>query len=105
MSAGETYDESAPRELNEELGLVAALVPLQKFPAMEATSWEFTMLYSATSDDQITPDPGEMIAVCWMSVGDIADWVRRSPEEFSPAFLILFNWYRKYVLEQISGKG
>lgn len=96
VSAGETYDESAPRELQEELGLIAALTPLHKFPAEEATSWEFTLLYSATSDDEVTPDPTEMTAVCWMTVGDIAAWVHRSPDEFSPAFLVLFNWYREH---------
>lgn len=102
VSAGETYDESAPRELQEELGLVAVLTPLHKFPAQEATSWEFTMLYAATSDHEVTPDPTEMSAVRWMTVSDIAAWVCQSPEQFSPAFLVLFNWYREYATTQTS---
>lgn len=100
VSAGETYNESAPRELQEELGLVAALTPLHKFPAQEATSWEFTMLYATTSDDEVTPDPHEMTAVRWMAVSDIAAWTRQSPEQFSPAFLVLFNWYREHATTQ-----
>src|SRR5690349_17824732 len=32
LSAGETYDECAPRELQEELGLETPLERLQKFP-------------------------------------------------------------------------
>jgi isopentenyl-diphosphate delta-isomerase len=97
VSAGETYDESAPRELLEELGVVASLTPLHKFQAQEATSWEFTLLYAATSDDEVTPDPIEMTAVRWMTVSDIAVWVCQSPEQFSPAFLVLFNWYREHA--------
>lgn len=99
VSAGESYEASAPRELEEELGLRASLQWLQKFPAQEATSWEFTVLFRTVSDDHITPDPGEMTAIRWMTVPEISEWMKKSPNDYSPAFQVLFRWY----CEQFAG--
>ena len=93
VSSGETYESSAPRELQEELGIQATLQRLQKFPAQEATSWEFTVLFQAVTDAEVTPDPGEMTAIRWMNVADIAEWMTQSSHDFSPAFQVLFRWY------------
>ncbi len=93
VSAGETYESSAPRELQEELGISADLIELQKFPAQEATSWEFTVLFQTRSDATITPDPSEMSETRWIMPGEIESWMTRSPDDFSPAFRVLFQWY------------
>jgi isopentenyl-diphosphate delta-isomerase len=93
VSAGETYEESAPRELQEELGLAAELTWLRKFDACAETSWEFTVLFSAMTNDEPVPDPGEMTDVRWLPVAEIHGWMKARPDEFSPAFQILFRWY------------
>lgn len=93
VSAGETYEDSAPRELQEELGLTAELTWLNKFNACAETSWEFTVLYSAISNDEPVPDPGEMTDIRWLPVKEIQSWMNARPDEFSPAFQILFRWY------------
>ncbi|MFO0426561.1 MAG: NUDIX hydrolase [Planctomyces sp.] len=90
VSAGEGYDESAQRELQEELGVTAELRAIMKFDACPDTSNEFTVLYEAFSDSIVTPDLNEMQAVRWMSPADISDWMAKSPEDFSPAFRLLF---------------
>lgn len=90
VSAGESYDESAPRELFEELGIHATLQPVQKFAACADTSFEFTMLYRAVSNDTIVPDPHEMTEIRWMHPADIHHWLQSSPQDFSPAFRVLF---------------
>ena len=93
VSAGESYDETAPRELFEELGLHAAVTRLQKFDACEDTSFEFTVLYQAFSDDVVEADPGEITEVRWLPVHDIRKWLQATPDDFSPAFRMLFLWY------------
>lgn len=93
VSAGESYDEAARRELSEELGLQSPLRFLQKFSACPDTSQEFTMLYATLSDDPVTVDAAEISAVQWMTVAEIGHWLYRSPEDFSPAFRLLFQWY------------
>jgi isopentenyl-diphosphate delta-isomerase type 1 len=93
VSSGETYDETAPRELLEELGIHASVKPLQKFAACAETSYEFTMLYFASSDEVIHPDPDEMTEVRWMNISEILTWLNDRPADFSTAFEILFRWY------------
>ncbi len=94
VSAGETYDETAPREMFEELGIEAAVTPVRKFDACPETSHEFTMLYIANSDDPILPDAQEMTEIRWMKLAEIEEWTHRAPENFSPAFLLLFKAFR-----------
>lgn len=94
VSAGETYDETAPREMFEELGIEAVLTPIRKFDACPETSHEFTMLYTANSDDSILPDAQEMTEIRWMMPAEIQEWIQRAPKDFSPAFLLLFKAFR-----------
>lgn len=94
VSAGETYAATAPRELWEELRLEAArLSELRKFAACAETSWEFTTLYWTILDGEPEPDPEEIDELRWLPVGEIQAWLARAPEQFSPAFRILFRWY------------
>jgi isopentenyl-diphosphate delta-isomerase len=93
VSAGEDYDTTAVRELSEELGIDAEVERLQKFAACEDTSREFTVLYRSNSDAIVIPDPMEITAVQWLSVDTIQHWMSRSPDDFSPAFRLLFRWF------------
>jgi len=117
VSAGENYDTAVVRELSEELGIESAVERqratcnvqltsqfeelgvesaverLQKFTACDETSHEFTVLYRCFSDATVTPDPKEISDVRWMPVDAIQDWMTGSPDEFSPAFRLLFGWF------------
>ena len=93
VSAGEDYDSTAVRELQEELGVESVVERLQKFSACADTSHEFTVLYQCVSDASVTPDPEEIAAVRRLSVDEIQRWMEKSPEDFSPAFCLLFRWY------------
>ena len=57
VDAGEDYDEAADRELNEELGVKAALTRVTKLPASEQTGQEFIWLYRA----------GTMVHSSWLA--------------------------------------
>lgn len=96
VSAGESYETSAPRELEEELGISADLTRLEKFAAQAATSWEFTTLFAAHSDSGIHPDPEEMSDTRWLMPAEIESWMQETPDDFSPAFRILFEWFQKH---------
>jgi 16S rRNA (adenine1518-N6/adenine1519-N6)-dimethyltransferase len=93
VSAGETYDDTAPRELREELGLVASLRRLATFPASPETANEFTAFYEAVTDDVPVPDPGEIAAIEWCDVEELARRIEQRPEEFTPPFRLLFRWW------------
>ena len=83
----------AVRELWEELGVKSAVARLQKFAACDDTSHEFTVLYRCFSDAAVTPDPEEIAAIQWMTLDAIQAWMTESPDDFSPAFRLLFGWY------------
>lgn len=93
VSAGESYEESVERELQEELGITAPLTRLHKFAACPDTSMEFTVLYECTWNGEIRADPGEIQQTEWVEVPELKNRLVRQPHEFSPAFRLLFAWY------------
>jgi len=97
LSAGETYETAAPRELEEELGLASELEWLAKFPAGPDTSQEHTVLYRTKTDDLPEIDPVEIDAVTFHPLDEIAAMIGREPELFSPCFITLFEWYRRHT--------
>lgn len=105
VAAGETYDEAAPRELAEELGLEAdVLEPLHMFPAGPETSYEHTRLYSFVTDVPPRIDPGEIAAATFRPLGEIAGMIAREGERFSPCFVTLFEWYRSVYRSRTLGQ-
>jgi len=93
VSAGESYDESAVRELQEELGITAPLTRLQKFDACPDTSMEFTVLYECTWNGEVSADPEEIQQTEWVTVQELTERIAEQPGQFSPAFRLLFAWY------------
>ena len=97
VSAGEDYDETAPRELQEELGLTTPLERLAKFPAGPETANEFTVLYRSITDTPPRFDPSEIASGAFYELTEIDEWLVRKPEEFSPPFRICFRWYQHWL--------
>ncbi len=105
VSAGENYEATAPRELFEELGIQSALTHLHKFTACPETSFEFTVLFQASSDEPIVFDQTEITEVRWLTVQEIVAWRIERPEDFSPAFRLLFDWYCQKLSTATPGSG
>ncbi len=97
VSAGETFDETAPREMQEELGLTAPLERLAKFPAGLETANEFTVLYRAITDEPPCFDPDEIAGGGFYELVEIDAWLDHAPEDFSPPFQVAYRWFRVNV--------
>ena len=95
VSSGETYANSAARELQEELGITAPLRFVTKVPACAQTSFEFTELYRVDCDSDVTIDPEEIQEVQWHTIDEIQDQLIAAKENFSPAFQLLFHEFLK----------
>ena len=93
LGTGETYDECAPRELEEELGLTTPIEFLAKFPASQETANEHTALYRTVTDKAPVPDPGEIERIEFCEPDEIAAMLELEPERFAPPFRVLFGWY------------
>ncbi len=95
VSAGEGYAESAQRELQEELGISAQLRRIKKFAACPDTSNEFTELFTAESDAALKIDPAEIADTRWLTIFELQQKLEATPDDFSPAFLLLFSHFTK----------
>lgn len=93
LGAGEDYDDAAPREMEEELGLTSPLTRLAKFPGGPETANEFTVLYETETDETPTFDPEEIAAGEFLDLEEITRRLDARPEEFTPPFRTLFRWY------------
>ena len=95
VSAGEGYADSVVRELQEELGVTAELHRVLRIDACLDTSNEFTELFVAKSDAVINADPSEIANITWVKRDEIQSRLATSPNDFSPAFRLLFGEYQK----------
>lgn len=93
VGAGETYDECAPRELKEEVGLAAPLEFLVKLSASTETANEHTVLYRAVTDDEPTLNEEEVASLTYFSLDELKVLAEVDSEAFSPPFRTLLTWY------------
>ena len=91
----ESYADAALRELEEELGITAALKKIAEIPASRDNGWEFSVFYTAVSDAPISINPEEIAEGGFYPVDEIADWLARDGGLFTPAFKTLFQLFRQ----------
>lgn len=96
VSAGEDYDTSVERELEEELGLRGPVEFLQQFPASVETSYEHTRLYRLTTAETVRPDPNEVLEAEFVALDELQRRMDREPDRYTPCFCTLLDWYRRY---------
>ena len=87
VEANEQYDETANRELDEELGVTALLRPIGKLPASEKTGQEFIVVYRGIHNGPFSYPSEEISAVEFFPVDIVNRWVANKPEDFAPGFL------------------
>lgn len=87
VNAGEEYDQSAARELREELGIDTPPVRIAKLPASERTGYEFICLYRGSYDGELRPNPSEIEAGRFFPPTIVDAWIKARPQEFAPGFI------------------
>ena len=98
VGAGEDYDGTAVRELEEELGVRPAQAPqrLFKIKARPETGWEFVWVYRVEAEGPFTLAPDEIERGEWFAPGEIDRWVAERPAELAPALLFLWPLARPH---------
>jgi 16S rRNA (adenine1518-N6/adenine1519-N6)-dimethyltransferase len=87
VEAGEEYDVTAVRELQEELGVKAELTRVAKLPASERTGQEFIWLYRGQHDGPFTLARSEIEHGEFFPTDVVSEWVNVRPADFAPGFL------------------
>jgi 16S rRNA (adenine1518-N6/adenine1519-N6)-dimethyltransferase len=93
VNAGEDYDETAVRELEEELGVNAKLIRVAKLPCSEKTGWEFIWLYRGEYDGPFRLAKAEIEHGEFFPIEIVDRWVKARPQEFAPGFLECWEAY------------
>jgi isopentenyl-diphosphate delta-isomerase type 1 len=93
VDSGEDYDQTAVRELEEEIGLVLSVPPkrLFKIDACAETDAEFVWVYRCQSGGPFQLDPDEIDAGDWFAPERVSRWIGEKPEDFAPAFMLIWT--------------
>ena len=91
----EHYDNTAQRELNEELGVRVALQKIAKLPASRRTDQEFIWIYRGSISSDLAPNKSEIERGAFLSPTVIDGWTSSRPEDFAPGFLECWETYRR----------
>lgn len=95
LDAGESYADSAVRELKEEIGIDVASTELAaEIPAGEHTDHEFVELRLAHHDGPIRCLPEEIATGEWFKPEDIDAWVAARPQDFAKGFVTCWKAWR-----------
>ena len=100
VEAGEEYDATAVRELQEELGVTAALTRVTKLPASERTGHEFIWLYRARHDGPFKLAKSEIEHGEFFPTDVVSDWVKARPDDFAPGFVECWQVYTGAEVEE-----
>ena len=93
VDAGESYDDAAARELVEELGVQAEILPVFKVRASSVTDMEHVTLYQAMTDALPVPDEEEISWGAFMAPEELSHAMESDPADFVPAFVYLWTEY------------
>jgi isopentenyl-diphosphate delta-isomerase type 1 len=102
VDSGETYDETAVRELGEELGLhlpatkgAPPLEKLFKVDACEGTDAEFVWVYRCENDGPFQLHPEEIERGDWFTPEKVSSWVAERPQDFASAFRLIWERFNR----------
>jgi isopentenyl-diphosphate delta-isomerase type 1 len=95
VDSGENYDQTAVRELREEIGLNLNAPPerLFKINACEETDAEFVWVYRCQNNGPFQLQPEEIDAGDWFTPEYVSRWIKEKPHELAPAFVLIWNLF------------
>ena len=95
VTAGESYNETARRELKEELGVDVPLEKVFKLAASARTDHEFICGYCGVVSEDLAPNKCEIESGVFFAPAVIDGWTSARPDDFAPGFLECWKAYRK----------
>ena len=95
VAARESYDETARRELKEELGVSIPLQKILKLPGAQRTDHEFIWLYRGVVSGDLFPNKCEIERGRFLPPAVVDGWTLARPEDFAPGFLECWKAYHR----------
>ncbi|MGE5212798.1 MAG: 16S rRNA (adenine(1518)-N(6)/adenine(1519)-N(6))-dimethyltransferase RsmA [Nitrospirota bacterium] len=100
VTVRENYDETARRELKEELGIDVRLEKIFTLNASSRTDEEFICGYRGIVSASLVPNKLEIERGAFFTPTIIDGWTLARPADFAPAFLECWKAYRKVNSER-----
>ena len=94
VEANEQYDETAAREVKEELGVALQLQPIGKLQASQRTGQEFITVYHGEHNGPFCYPPDEISAVEFFPIDVVERWLANKPGDFAPGFVESWRLYK-----------
>jgi isopentenyl-diphosphate Delta-isomerase len=91
VDPGESYEQTAVRELEEELGIAAQVEQVLQVAACEQTDNEHVMLFRVETDLEPVPNAEEVQWGCFITPEKLSALMQENPDDFVPAFILLWN--------------
>ncbi len=95
VDAGEEYDQTAQRELREELGVEAPLERVAKLPASDKTGQEFIWLYRGSHNGPFRLERSEIELGAFFPTDLVTAWQQARPGDFAPGFVECWKAFRE----------
>ena len=96
VGRGETYETAAQREMQEELGIDVPLIHVSTFLSPKAKLGHFWSIYQGElpRDWNFLPT-AEVKSITKMTLPEILEKIKLSPELFTPGFVNVFNEFNR----------
>lgn len=102
VDPGESYEQAAARELEEELGVENVKLNQKVYYYAEEPHptygplKRFNTIYVAKYDGQpIVHDPEEVMDGRWINFDELESWIEQKPDDFAPGFLTAYKKYKE----------
>jgi isopentenyl-diphosphate delta-isomerase type 1 len=97
VDTGEDYDDAAPRELSEEIGLhdPINLKRIFKETPCKQTGYEFVWVYTCESEGPFVLDPTEVMEGQWIDIKHLNNWLKERPRDFAWSFSHLWARFQE----------
>ncbi len=93
VGPGESYEDTAVRELKEELGIDSQVEEVLRIGPSAVTDNEHVVLYKARSGATPAPDPEEVQWGSFMTTDSLTRLIDANPHDFVPAFVHLWELF------------
>lgn len=93
VDPGESYEQSAVRELHEELGISEVVRKVAYVKACPETDNEHVTLFTVVTDAQPRPNPAEIAWGGFMTSQHLSRLMDETPGDFVPAFILLWRQF------------
>jgi 16S rRNA (adenine1518-N6/adenine1519-N6)-dimethyltransferase len=103
VDAGESYQDCATRELQEEIGAATSLAKLGRLPASEATDHEFIEIYGGIHDGPFHWNPHEVETGGFFGLEMVEGWVKARPQDFASGFRECYRTVRDAIANLVHG--